>query len=120
GPTERVQDTIDVQPTLHERYLPVPYQPTKVNVVGDWRLAEDNFTIFSAQTDPSSQHYTVTSQVADPTPESLRAKSPTSDQLPTDVAPSILLPADLPVNVSELATTLTNGLTTEYDKAAAI
>ena len=38
-------------PALHERYLPVPYQPTKVDVSGDWRLAGRNFTIFSAQTD---------------------------------------------------------------------
>jgi transglutaminase-like putative cysteine protease len=120
GPALRVQATIDVLPVLHERYLPVPYQATKVDVTGDWRLAGRNFTIFSAQTDTSDQHYTVTSQVANPTPESLRAQSATSTTLPTDVAPSIEVPADLPVQINQLAARVTKGYTTEYDKAAAI
>ena len=120
GPSQRVEATIDVEPTLKERYLPVPYEPTKINVTGDWRLAGRNFTIFSAQTDTSNQHYTVTSQVADPTPESLRAQSAAGNLLPPDVAPSIEVPADLPVRVSKLALDLTSGYATEYDKAAAI
>ncbi len=120
GRTQRVEATIDVMPALRERYLPVPYQPTKVDVTGDWRLAGRNFTIFSAQTDTSNQHYTVTSQVADPTPESLRAQSAADNLLPPDVAPSIEVPADLPVAVRERAQGLTDRYATEYDKAAAI
>ncbi len=119
GPTQRIQATVDVLPVLHQRYLPVPFQPTKVDVVGDWRLAGRNFTIFSAQTDTSGLHYTVTSQVADPTPRSLRAES-AGGTVPSDVAPSTELPADLPVEVNQLANSLTSGLVTEYDKAAAI
>ncbi|HEX4015797.1 MAG TPA: DUF3488 and transglutaminase-like domain-containing protein [Frankiaceae bacterium] len=119
GPTQRIQATVNVQPALHQRYLPVPYQPTKVDVRGDWRLASRNFTIFSAQTDTSSKQYTVTSQVADPTPESLRAES-AGGSVPSDVAPSQELPADLPVKVNQLADHLTSGLLTEYDRAAAI
>ncbi len=120
GPTQQVQATIDVQSILHERYLPVPYQPTKVNVVGDWRLAARNFTIFSAQTDTSNQRYTVTSEVADPTPEFLRAQSAATNLLPPEVAPSIELPADLSGQIYDLARKLTDTFTTEYDKAAAI
>ena len=119
GPTQRVEATIDVRPTLHQRYLPVPYEPTKVDVKGDWRLAGRNFTIFSAQTDTSGAHYTVTSQVADPTPESLRADS-AGGSVPSDVAPSTELPANLPIEVNQLADRLTSGLLTEYDRAAAI
>ncbi len=119
GPTQRVDATVDVSPALHQRYLPVPYEPTKVDVAGDWRLAGRNFTIFSAQTDTSGAHYTVTSQVADPTPESLRADS-VGGAVPSDVAPSTELPADLPVTVNQLAQKLTSGLLTEYDRAAAI
>lgn len=119
GPTQRVEATVDVRPVLHQRYLPVPYQPTKIDVAGDWRLAGRNFTIFSAQTDTSKAHYTVTSQVAVPTPESLRAES-AGGTVPSDVTPSTELPADLPVRVHQLADTLTSGLVTEYDKAAAI
>jgi transglutaminase-like putative cysteine protease len=119
GPTQRVQETVDVRRTLHQRYLPVPYQPTKVDAAGDWRLASRNFTIFSAQTDTSGAHYTVTSQVADPTPDSLRAES-AGGTVPSDVAPSTELPADLPVKVNQLSSHLTSGLVTEYDKAAAI
>ena len=108
-----------MRPTLHQRYLPVPYEPTKVDVKGDWRLAGRNFTIFSAQTDTSGAHYTVTSQVADPTPESLREDS-AGGSVPSDVAPSTELPADLPIQVNQLADHLTAGLQTEYDRAAAI
>jgi transglutaminase-like putative cysteine protease len=119
GPSQRVQESVDVQKVLHQRYLPVPYQPTKVDVTGDWRLADRNFTIFSAQTDTSGAHYTVTSQVADPTPESLRAQS-VGGSAPSSVAPSTELPADLPVDVEQLDARLTAPYDTEYDKAAAI
>ena len=119
GSTERVEASIHVLPVLHQRYLPVPYQPTEINVAGDWRLAGRNFTIFSAQTTTSGLQYTVTSQVATPTEQELRSDSAGS-ALPGDVAPSIMLPSDLPVAVKALSDDLTSKLPTEYDKAAAI
>jgi transglutaminase-like putative cysteine protease len=119
GPAERVQDTIDVLPVLHQRYLPVPYQATEVSIAGDWRLASRNFTIFSAQTDTSGAHYTVTSEVANPSPAELRAQS-AGLAVPADVSSSTELPTDLPVEVIQLSAQLSSGLTTEYDRAAAI
>jgi transglutaminase-like putative cysteine protease len=119
GPTQKVQATIDVLKVLHQRYLPVPYQPTNVDVKGDWRLAGRNFTIFSAQTDTSGAEYSVTSQVADPTADFLREKSATSD-VPASVAPSTEPRSDLPPAVVRIADDLTRQYGTEYDKAAAI
>ena len=119
GRGEKVDASIRVLPVLHQRYLPVPYQPTAVDVSGDWRLASRNFTIFSAQTTTSGLQYTVTSQVATPTAAELRSQSASSD-LPPDVAPSIELPGDLPTDVAALSSQLTGSLNTEYDKAAAI
>lgn len=116
---QRIQATIAVKPVLHQRYLPVPYRATSIKVAGDWRLASRSYTIFSSQTDTSGAHYTVTSEVPSPTIVELRANS-ASGAVPPDVAPDTVVPGDLPLPVSELATRLTAGLTTEYDKVAAI
>lgn len=119
GTAERVKETIAVKPVLKQRYLPVPYQPTSVKVLGDWRLAAHNFTIFSAQTDTSGLTYTVSSQVPTPSPQELQSQS-AGAQLPTAIQPSLQLPGNLPTDIKKLSDQLTNGYSTEYDQAAAI
>jgi transglutaminase-like putative cysteine protease len=118
GTSIQVKQTITVEPTLKQRYLPLAYQPTAIVVSGDWRLSSRTFTIFSAKTDTSGATYTVTSQVATPSVDELRKQS--AGDLPSNVSPDIELPSGLPVEIARLTTKLTAGLTTEYDKAAAI
>jgi transglutaminase-like putative cysteine protease len=114
----QVKQTITVEPTLKQRFLPLAYQPTAVAVAGDWRLSSRTFTVFSAKSDTAGATYTVTSQVATPSVDELRKQS--AGQLPAAIAPDIELPNNLPVEIAQKASTLTAGLTTEYDKAAAI
>ena len=118
GSSIQVKQTITVEPTLKQRYLPLAYQPTSIKVSGDWRLSSRTFTIFSAKNDTSGATYTVTSQVANPTAAQLREQS--ADVLPTSVAPDIALPSNLPAEIGQKSSQITAGLTTEYDKAAAI
>ena len=118
GPSIQVKQTITVEPTLKQRYLPLAYQPTAITVSGDWRLSSRTFTIFSAKTDTAGATYTVTSQVATPSADELRRQS--AGELPANVAPDLELPSNLPVEIAQKANTLTAGLTTEYDKVAAI
>jgi transglutaminase-like putative cysteine protease len=123
GKTKTVQATINVLPVLHQHYLPFAFQPTKVTIAGDWRLASGTFTVFSSQTDTSGVHYTVTSQVAEPTATELRSQSVTSGApVPADVQPSLQLPKNIPPAVARLTedTVAAAKATTEYDKVAAI
>jgi hypothetical protein len=120
GKAVEVRQTITVKPALHQRYLPVAYQATSIDVEGDWRLSGHTFTVFSAKTDTSGKTYSAVSEVATPTAEELRSQSADAGSLPSDVSPNLSLPSNLPVVVAQLTDKLTAGLTTEYDKAAAI
>ncbi len=101
-----------------QRYLPVPYSPSRVSVPGDWRFAAATGTVFSGRTDTGGTRYSYTSQVPTPTAADLRDESaPVS--LPAEIGIDRRLPG-LDPSVIALAQKITAGQATTYDKVAAI
>lgn len=120
GTAEQVQATVTIEPVLHQHYLPLPYQPTKISVGGDWLLDSRTATVFSTKSDTSGAGYTVTAEVATPSAETLQSQSIVSAPMSANIAADTALPPDLPASIGDLEARITSGLTNDYDKVAAI
>ncbi len=111
---ERVQTTVAVR-DLAQRWLPLPYGSTFVDIDGTWLYDRDSRNVFSTDTTTQRKTYAVTSERAKPSAAQLaRATSSGPGGRRTLELPP------LPAVVTETARTVTAKATTPYDKALAL
>ncbi len=108
---------IEVTNALDARWLPVPYQPTGVDVSGDWRYDAVTSTIFSTRANARDASYRVASQMLAPDRDSLQNAPAVTDQ--RDLLPYQQLPDGMPTEIIDTALRVAKGAT-QYDKAVAI
>ena len=114
-PARAVTTDISIDSRVHGLdVLPLPYPPTKVSIKGDWRVDPRSLTVFSTHDSAGGRSYTVSS---------IRPQ-PTYQQLVTDTAPPssvaaryLGVPSSIGDDVADLATQLTAGASTPYERA---
>ena len=103
---------------LSSARLPQPYPVAKVEIDGDWRYDAETLDVFTADEGDGSlgQEYTTTQWVIQPTPEELRQAAPPA------TAPSGMtdLPEATESYLEQPVTQVTQGASSDYDKALAI
>jgi transglutaminase-like putative cysteine protease len=114
SPTVTTQISVS---TLDQRYLPMPYPATRVEVDGTWLYDPDTLNVLSGTDTTLGKRYVVESLDVRPDVETLRAAGPP--------APALLerygaVPADTPAVVAETATEVTAEATSDYDRAVAL
>ena len=118
GPRQDLAMSVSVD-SLNVRWLPLPFDPTRVSVKGSWLWDPQRSTGFSTEraTTDLRKPYAVTASRLLPTRDLLRAAPPTVDPSITSV-----YDAALPTSpyVDQLTAAITQGAATDYDKAAAI
>jgi transglutaminase-like putative cysteine protease len=105
---------------LRSEWLPLPSPATALDDAGrGWRADADTgvVTLPESRNDSRGDDYTVDSLVVTPTAEQLAAAGTT---VPDGLNPLLELPADLPDIVSDVATEVTAGATSNYDRAVAL
>lgn len=125
GPGVSVETSVVAEQRLAERYLPLPYQPTRVDARGDWRLEAGTVTVLSTHTDTSGLHYAASARVPLPTPAELRtlAVAPGAGEPGAGLSPELrndLVVGRLDPSVRALLDRLTRSARTPYDAVAAI
>ena len=103
---------------LEHPRLPLPYPVTSVAIDGDWRWDEQSFDVFSPVENGSAfnQTYRANALALDPTVAQLQAAAspdPAMDSL-------LRLPNAVEQQLTPLAATVTEGATTDYDRALAL
>jgi transglutaminase-like putative cysteine protease len=100
---------------LRSIWLPVAYRPASTPTIDGISYDEDADAFITEQPTSDGLHYSVRSAVQTLTPEVLRRAGPAnvSDQ-------ELALPANIDPRVAALASQITRGFTTAYDKALAI
>ena len=123
-----VSDDISAEPRktaitinqLRSDLLPVPYPTTDVSgIKGSYRLERTGQTIRTRDNDSRGQTYTATSLDVQPTAEQLRASDATGPNLAPDFRRYLRLDDPPPV-IGSTARRVTDGQTTNYDKALAL
>jgi transglutaminase-like putative cysteine protease len=114
-PARSVNTDISIDSDVHGLdVLPTPYPPTKVEIKGDWRVDAASLTVFSTHDSAGGRSYKVTSVRPEPTYQELVTNTPP----PTSITGRYLtVPDSIGDDVTKLATDLTAGATTPYEKA---
>ncbi|MFD5425714.1 DUF3488 and DUF4129 domain-containing transglutaminase family protein [Streptomyces sp. NPDC127084] len=113
--TTEVRTNISVAGSYRQGWLPMPFPAAKVEVGGKWRYDPARRTIIGdhGQT-TSGLQYKVTSLVVNPTREQL-ANAPAA---PEEVLKEYTqVPAQLPADVRQTALRVTEGATSDYERA---
>ncbi len=115
-PTRELTTVIDVAPALDTRWLPVPANPTRVDVQGRWLWDPSSDTAFSTRsTTRRVGEYEVNATRVLPGPDLLRA----ADEVAEDVA-DYVKPVPVQDSVRRLTEDVTRGAPTAYEKARAL
>ncbi|WP_061299151.1 transglutaminase family protein [Herbidospora cretacea] len=114
-PGVATDQTITVSEDIEElRFLPLPYPATQVIADGDWRADRNTLMVFSTEDDAAGLEYQVIGKDVRPEPEMLES----APQAPIDVQGRFLtLPADIDPAVVDLAAQVTQGATSDYQRA---
>ncbi|MEO8106947.1 MAG: DUF3488 and transglutaminase-like domain-containing protein [Actinomycetes bacterium] len=98
--------------------LPLPYPVTSVAIDGDWRWDEQTFDIFSPVENGTAfnQSYRANALAIEPTVTQLRAAPKPNSSLNG----LLQLPVDIDDRLTPLAAAVTEGATTDYDRALAL
>ncbi len=118
APTTAHRQRITVE-TLRQRYLPLPYPVRSVEVGGLWSLDPTTGTVTGAggtRTEPG-QTYDVDYLQVSPEPAALQGAPPPPAGLTERYT---RLPEALPPEIGERAAALTEGSSTDYERAAAL
>ncbi len=119
GTRDAVEASVVIEKRLAERYLPVPFLPTRVAIRGDWRFEAGTATILSTHTDTTGTRYTTTASVPAPTPAQLRAPAGPGSALPPALRADTFV-GRLDPAVRALLNQLTGSAQTPYDAVVAI
>jgi transglutaminase-like putative cysteine protease len=114
-PARTVNTDISIDPDVHGLdVLPTPYPATRVNIKGDWRIYEPSLTVFSTHDSAGGRSYKVTSLRAEPTYQELEVGAPP----PAPISARYLgVPDSIGDDVTKLASDVTAGAATPYEKA---
>jgi transglutaminase-like putative cysteine protease len=114
-PAHSVRTDISIDSRVHGLdVLPMPYPPSKVDIKGDWRVDPRSLTVFSTHDSAGGRSYTVSTNRPDPTYQELVADGPP----PASITARYLgVPSTVGDDVTKLATQLTSGVSTPYEKA---
>ncbi|MFF7631797.1 transglutaminaseTgpA domain-containing protein [Kitasatospora sp. NPDC008050] len=116
--TSPMDTQIQISSSLSTDWLPAPYPISRVDVSGNWRFEPDVGAVIGDRGQKATGlNYTVTSLDVMPTADQLRAAPPAPGSI-TDHYTK--LPANLPAVVKQLALQVTNGRSSDYDKAVAL
>ncbi|KAA9107595.1 transglutaminaseTgpA domain-containing protein [Microbacterium rhizomatis] len=109
--------TVEVK-NLNSAWLPVAFPAVAVTgLEGAWAAVPTNRTVIAQGASTQGQTYDIVTQVPRPTLEQARSHSASAAGLSDD---TLSLPADLPPVIGQLATQVTAGATTDYDKLVAL
>lgn len=118
------RETVTAEPVFKQAFLPIPENPSAINVDGDWRLSTPTQTVFSSRTTTSGKSWTSVGSLPTPTADELRAEgAPRQPSYPREIAAADLdVPRDLPPEVRDTARAWVReaGATTIYDIANAL
>ncbi|MFI5985717.1 transglutaminaseTgpA domain-containing protein [Streptomyces sp. NPDC051555] len=115
-----IRTSISASGTYAQRYLPMPYPATAVDVRGRWRFEPVGRTLVGEQLgkdkyqNAQGAQYTVRSVELRPTAEQLAAAPPAAPEV---LGENTRLPDNLPSVVSETARKVTQGARGDYAKA---
>ncbi len=110
-------DRLTVAPILGTQWLPVPFNLKRVTVDGDWRYDPVRQVVLSSSDQGAIGTYTADASTVEPT----QAKLQQAPAPPNDIEAAFgRPPSDLPPAIRDLARSLTQSQSTEYDKALAI
>ncbi|MGF1664024.1 MAG: DUF3488 and DUF4129 domain-containing transglutaminase family protein [Kineosporiaceae bacterium] len=103
--------------TLDQRYLPLPYPATRVDVDGTWLYDPDTLNVLSGTDTTLGKRYVVESLDVRPDAATLRAAAPPPPPLLERYG---AVPADTPAVVAETAAAVTAEATSDHDRAVAL
>lgn len=101
---------------LAQFWLPAAYRPVTIDLEGA-RVNPDSLTLLTDRVTADGLAYRVESAVPSYRPGDLRAET---GRVPDGVRPLLSLPVDFPGNVTTLASTITAGHRTVYEKSLAL
>ena len=122
GPPPKTQThEIRIGP-LQSRYLPLPYPAVGVKVQDNWIWDQATRIAFSESATTAYLNYVAESAVVEPTIKELRAIPIAAGGAGSrsDVATNLKLGPEVPPVIGATASIVTDGLTTDYDKAVAL
>ena len=100
---------------LTSPWLPLPYPTSRVGgLEGDWYWDSDGLAVKSPTRDASNEAYRATSLIIQPTPAQLTSAGTT---VPTGFDRFLALPPAMPKIISQTATRVAGGATSNYEKA---
>ena len=102
---------------LDQRYLPLPYPATRVEIDGTWLYDPETLNVLSGTDTTLDKRYVVESLDVRPAAEALRATAPPPAALLERYGP--VLP-DTPAVVAETAATVTAQASSDYERALAL
>ncbi|MFJ6717249.1 MULTISPECIES: DUF3488 and transglutaminase-like domain-containing protein [unclassified Streptomyces] len=115
-----VRTTVSAAETYAQRYLPMPYPATQVDIGGKWRFEPVGRTLVGDQLGKDTYQnvqgaqYTVRSLLLQPTAEQLRHAPPTDPLVMNEYTK---LPDNLPAVVGDTARRVTRGAKDNYTRA---
>jgi transglutaminase-like putative cysteine protease len=103
--------------TLDQRYLPLPYPATRVDIDGTWLFDPETLNVLSGTDTTLGKRYVAESIDIRPDAESLR----TAPAPPVEVVERYGgVPADTPAVVADTAASVTSGAASDHDRAVAL
>ncbi|MDH6132641.1 transglutaminase-like putative cysteine protease [Kitasatospora sp. MAA4] len=116
--SQPMETQVSLSPQLSSEWLPAPYPMIQASPPGDWRYEPQTRSLIADHGQKATGiRYTVTSLDLHPTADELRSASVAPQSIrATDLA----LPGNLPPVVKQTALQVTQGRTTDYDKAVAL
>lgn len=113
-----METQIQVSSSLSTDWLPAPYPISRVDAPGNWRYEPEVGAVIGDRGQKATGlNYSVTSLTVMPTADQLRAAPPAPSSITSRYTQ---LPSNLPPVVKQLAQQVTNGRSSDYDKAVAL
>jgi transglutaminase-like putative cysteine protease len=121
-PSQQVTEKITGTSEYAQNLLPLPEDPTAIKISGDWRLAAETTTVFSADDTTRGKTWTVQAALPQPTVAQLEAGGGLggNEAYAPELQVDLQLPADLPSVLAATAMAWTAGATTAYQAAVDI
>ncbi len=94
-------------------WLPLPYPASEIDIDGDWRYDAATLDVVAREGDTSGVSYDVTSLRVSPTAEQLRDSTPEQS-----TQRLVLVPDELPQEISETARLWTQGAASDFERAS--
>jgi transglutaminase-like putative cysteine protease len=119
GATRSVQAQFVIQ-ALDSPWLPAQFTPVSVEGVHHVTYDPDSGSLLTSASTADGLHYSVSSYQFLDTLNAAQLQAAPSFSITGSLAQDLQLPNDLPATIGQLASTVTAGANTEYDKALAI